>query len=159
MSGFQATGVLFSAIAVYWLAVVVLGTPTARDSVDIASMIMGIILAARLFPDAIDRFRRGGSQAGWKLLLGNVAYLLGWVFFCAWTYVTRAEDRPLWMVESPLNGFFKYWILGGIILSYFGTSEPSTFMPPHRVYYISVGVVVGVLVGIWIGRFFLPAAV
>ena len=148
-------GVLLSAIGLYWLSVLILGTPLARDSVDIASIIMGAILAARLFVPALVSFRRGGSKSGWKLLLGNVAILLGWVVFCSWTYVVRSEGRPDWMVESPLNGFWKFWILGGIVLSYFGTHEPSPDLPPHRVYYIVVGVVCGVLIGIAITRFFM----
>lgn len=157
VSTLQASGVVGSAIAIYWLMVLVLGTPLARDVTDWAGMIMGTILAARLLPDAVDRFKRGGTKSGWKLLLGNVAFLLGWVFFCAWTYITRGEGRPLWMVESPINGFAKFWILGGIVLSYFGTSTPSQVMPPHRIYYIAVGVVGGLLIGIWVGRFFIPA--
>ena len=157
VSTLQALGVMLSAIALYWLMVFVLGAPLSRDAVDWAGMIMGTILAARLLPDAVDRFKRGGTKTGWKLLLGNVAFLLGWVAFCAWTYLVRDEGRPRWMVESPLNGFFKFWILGGIVLSYFGTSAPSQVMPPHRMYYIAVGVVAGLLVGIWVGRFFLPA--
>lgn len=157
VSTLQAVGVVGSAFALFWLMVAVLGTPLTRDSVDWAGMIMGTILAARLLPDAIDRFKRGGGKSGWKLLLGNVAILLGWVAFCAWTYIVRDEGRPQWMIESPLNGFFKFWILGGIVLSYFGTSTPNQVMPPSRVYYIVVGVIAGLLAGVSIGRFFIPA--
>lgn len=157
MSTLQAVGVVVSAFAIFWLMVAVLGTPLARDTVDWAGMIMGTILAARLLPDAVDRFRRGGGRTGWKLLLGNVAFLMGWVSFCAWAYLVRDAGRPQWMIESPLNAFFKYWILGGIVLSYFGTSTPNEVMPASRVYYIAVGVVAGLLVGVWVGRFFLPA--
>lgn len=152
-----ALWVVLSAAALYWFAVWVLGTDAARDSVDIASIFMGLVLAGRLLPDALDRFMRGGSKNGWQLLLGNVLFLLGWVFFCAWSYVLRYENRPMWMVESPINGFAKYWILGGIVLSYFATSGEQTFRNPSRIYYVSIGLLAGVLIGVAVGRLFLPA--
>lgn len=146
-------GVVVSAIAIYWFAVQVLGTPLARDSVDIASIVMGAILAASLIPLAVDYFKNGGDGNGWKLLLGNVTYLLGWVFFCGWTFLTRSEGRPDWMVESPVNGFFKFWILSGIVLSYFGTNDPLPTVPQHRIYFLFWGVGCGVLIGIALASF------
>jgi hypothetical protein len=154
MNKSTAFGVVVSGIAVYWLAVLILGTPLARDSVDIASIIMASLLAASLMPLAIDHIAEGGQRSGWKLLMGNVAYLVGWVFFCGWSYVLRAEGRPEWMVESPMNGFFKLWILGGIVLSYFGTNDPIPSMAPHRVYYVAIGVIVGILIGVAVSRYF-----
>lgn len=145
--------VLVSAVAIYWAAVWVLGTDLARDSVDMTSIFMGIIVALRLLPDAWDRFSKGGGKPGWQLLMGNVLWLLGWVCFCTWTYILRNEGRPEWMVQSPVNGFFKFWILGGIVLSHFATQgEVPPFMTPTRVYYTAVGVVVGILIGIAASR-------
>ncbi len=144
-----------SAVGLYWLAVWALGADLARDAVDWASIFMGVILAGHLLPDAYDRFTRGASRSGWQLLLGNVLWLLGWVCFCAWTYSTRALDRPEWMVLSPLNGFFKFWILGGIVLSYFATTgELHTFRNPGRLYYVVVGLIAGILIGVAAARFF-----
>lgn len=156
----SAFWIAVSAIGLYWLSVWALGADLSRDVVDWGSIVMGVMLSGHLLPEAYNRFMRGASRSGWQLLLGNVLWLMGWVGFCAWTYSTRALDRPLWMVNSPMNGFFKFWILGGIVLSYFATTgELHTFRNPGRLYYVVVGLISGILIGVAAARFFALAGV
>lgn len=135
----------------------VVGTPETRDAVDMGIIFMSLVVAFGLMPDAWDRLMRGGGRQGWQLLMGNVLQLLGLAAFCTWTYIYRGEERPQWMTDSPLNGFFKYWILGGIVLAYFATKQPGPIgiLTPSRVYYFVAGAAFGALMVVAGWQFFL----
>lgn len=143
----NAIAVLVSANILFWLTDAVAGTPWTRDAVDMSSIFMALVVAFGLMPDAWNRFWRGGGRQGWQLLMGNVLWLLGWAAFCTWTYICRGEDRPQWMADSALNAYFKYWILGGIVLAYFATKQTGTIgiLTPSRVYYFVAGTAFGAL--------------
>lgn len=145
--------ILASAVALFWLSDLVLGTPLNRDVVDILGIVFCSIMAMRLLPDAVDRFRRGGAQKNWQLLMSNFLFFSGWVFFSAWAFIirgTQASDPALyeWMRASSLNGFFRFWILGAAVTAFFSTTEMPTPLAPTRIYYIGIGVLAGILIGV-----------
>lgn len=140
--------ILASAVALFWFSDFVLGTPLNRDVVDILGIVFCSIMALRLIPDALDRFRRGGSQKNWQLLMSNFLFFSGWAVFSVWAFAVRGFGRPEWMIESAMNGFFRFWILGAAILAFFSTTDIPTPMGPSRVYYIGIGVMGGILIGV-----------
>lgn len=145
--------VLASAIGLFWFSDWVLGTDLNRDVVDWIGVAFCSIMTMRLLPDAIDRFQRGGYQRNWQLLMSNMLFFSGWAVFSAWAFLVRAAketDKATydWMAASPLNGFFRFWILSACILAFFSTSEIPTKLPASKVYYIAIGVAAGVLIGI-----------
>lgn len=148
----QALWVALSAITLFWASDRILGTELNRDVVDWAAILFSLIMGTRLLPDAWDRFQRGGGAGRWQLLMSNVLFWYGFAAFCMWTLAVRGYDRPTWMVESPLNGFFKFWILGAAILSFFATSGAPAVLPPRRLYYVAVGVLFGILLGILVAK-------
>lgn len=152
----RAWWVLLSANALFWASDAVLGTTINRDVVDFASIAISLVIGLRLLPDAVDRFRRGGGQGRWQLLMSNVLFWFGWASFCTWTILVRAYDRPEWMAASPLNAYFKFWILSAGVLAYFATSDTPARLPPHRMYYVGIGVLAGVLAGLWLAQGILP---
>lgn len=171
MSIFQKSSfwVLVTAVALFWMADFALGTAANRDVVDWVSMAFAFIMGCRLLPDAIDRFNRGGGQKNWQLLIGNFLLAWGWFAYVAWTFVARgfridwelhqslaSKATYEWMINSPLNGFFKFWLLSGFVMTFFGTNETPTTLPATKLYYIGVGLAVGILLGI-IGTKLLPA--
>jgi hypothetical protein len=140
--------VLMSAIGLFWFSDMVLGTDLNRDVVDLVSIVFCTAMAIRLLPDAIDRFQRGASQKNWQLLISNMLFFSGWAVFSVWAFLYRGLEKPEWMAISPLNGFFRFWILGAAVLAFFSTTEMPTPMPATRVYYIGIGVALGVLIGV-----------
>lgn len=137
-----------SAIGLFWLSDAVLGTGLNRDVVDIVSIFFCTIMAGRLIPDAVDRFRRGGVQRNWQLLMSNFLFFSGWAMFSAWAFAVRGFGRPEWMIESPINGFLRFWILGAAVTAFFSTTEIPTPLNPTKVYYIVIGVLGGILIGV-----------
>lgn len=140
--------VFVSAISIFWFSDYVLTTPLNRDVVDVLGISFCSIMALRLLPDAWDRFVRGGSQKNWQLLMSNFLFFSGWAAFSAWAFAVRGFDRPEWMIESPLNGAFRAWILASAVLAFFSTTEMPTPMGPTKIYYIGLGVMAGILIGV-----------
>lgn len=172
--------VLFWAVSLFWASDYALGTAANRDVIDLVSMAFSFVMGCRLMTDAWDRFNRGGGQRNWQLLMSNFLLAWGWFCFCGWTFLSRsfrqtyemaqdayatsglaadhaamqgAYETYQWMINSPMNGFFKFWLLGGFVLSYFATSEVPTPLAPTRLYYIGIGVAFGVLGGFIAARF------
>ena len=148
-----ALWVLISAIGLFWFSDWVIGTRLNRDVIDLISIVFCTAMAIRLLPDALDRFKRGAKQKNWQLLISNMLFFSGWAILSGWAFLVRGAkvaDPPLYeaMAASPLNGFFRFWILGASILAFFSTTEMPTVMPASKVYYIGVGVLAGVLIGV-----------
>ena len=144
--------VLTSAVALFWASDFALGTDLNRDVVDLIAMAFSFVMGCRLFADAADRFWRGGGQRNWQLLMGNFLLSWGWFTYSGWTFMARALERPVWMIESPLNGFFKFALLGGFVMTFFGTNDTPTPMPATKLYYIGVGLAFGLLAGFVVAK-------
>lgn len=149
---------LISAIALFWFSDYALGTSLNRDAVDLVGMAFSGFMGMRLMPDAIDRFKRGGGQRNWQLLMGNFLLYWGWFLFSGWAFMMRGvkvSDPAMydWMAASPINGFLRFWILGGVALGFFATDDTPRPTTPTRMYYISIGVVGGVLLGFVLSKY------
>lgn len=146
--------VLASAIGLFWFSDFVIGTDLNRDVVDLLGIVFCTAMAIRLLPDAIDRFQRGGYQRNWQLLMSNMLFFSGWAVFSGWAFIVRgmreAGNTEVYqaLLTSPLNGFFRFWILGSALLAFFSTTEMPTPLPASKVYYIGIGVLAGVLIGV-----------
>lgn len=150
----RALTIALTAVALYWAADYVLTTPVNRNVVDVASILIALVLGTRVLPDAWDAVRARPIKGVGALIIGYVLFWYGWAAFCSWSFIYREWERPDWMAESPMNGFFKFWILSAGVLSYFATSRIPTPLPPHRLYYIVTGVVAGILIGLAAARLF-----
>lgn len=140
--------ILASAIGLFWFSDLVIGTDLNRDVVDLLGIVFCSAMAIRLLPDAIDRFQRGGYQRNWQLLMSNMLFFSGWALFSAWAFMVRGLGRPEWMMDSPLNGFFRFWILGASVLAFFSTADMPAPLPASKIYYITIGLAAGVLIGV-----------
>lgn len=149
-----ATWVLLSAIALFFLSDAVLGTPLNRDVVDVAGMFFATLMALRLLPHVIEKFREGGGRQVGLLQMSNFLFYSGWAIFSAWAFLYRGLQRPEWMAESAVNGFLRFWILGAGLLAFFSTSEIPAPFAPTKVYYIAIGVLAGILIGVAGSQFF-----
>lgn len=153
----SAFWVAVTGIGFFWLSVGVLGTPFTRDAVDILATVVGSALAALLLPHAYRRFRAGGSKGNWKLLMSNALFWCGIVAAAYWAYAVRAYGRPDWMIESPLNGFWRFWIMGAGVLTLAALrdeADKERGIPQSRVYYMFLGFAAGAIVVAAGGRFF-----
>lgn len=145
--------VLASAVTLFWSSDYALGTALNRDVIDLVAMAFSFVMGCRLAADAIDRFWRGGGQKNWQLLMGNFLLSWGWFTYSGWTFLARALDRPIWMIESPMNGFFKFVLLGGFVMTFFGTNETPEPLPASKLYYVALGIAFGGIGGVILARF------
>jgi hypothetical protein len=143
----SALWVLLTAAAAYWLAVFALGPDRARDAVDIIAMVVGIALCFRLAPHAIDRFLRGGKLREWQVTMGMALFWASVVATALWGFTARFEGRPQWMIDSPINGFFRYWTMGSGLLFLSALSSAPTGNGNMKLYYVILAFCCGVLVG------------
>lgn len=152
-----ALWVVLTGIGFFWLSVWLLGTAFTRDAVDILATIVGSALAAALLPHAYRRWRAGGAQGNWKLLMSNALFWCGVVAAAYWAYAVRAYGRPDWMVASPLNGFWRYWIVGAGILTLAALRDEAykeRGVPQSRIYYVGLGFAAGAILMATVGRLF-----
>lgn len=151
----RALWIMVSGLALFWLTVWVLGSDLTRDIVDMLTMFIGIILALRYIPDAADRFRRGAALPEWRLLIGQALLWSGLAALGLWGFTVRAYDRPQWMVDSPLNGLWRYWIVAGGVLCLSATTQSTAPLVQTRIYYLFIGLAAGVLIGVAGAKFIL----
>lgn len=149
----HALWIMVSAIVVYWASVLIIGSDTTRDGLGWATMFLAIILTFRYAPHAWDRFRRGGGQSNWQLLMGLALFWSGTFVRETWAFSARFHDRPEWMVNSPLNGFWTLWIVGAGALCLSASIDEPLPIPQTRIYYMVIGAVAGLLIGVAGSRF------
>lgn len=139
---------MVTAIALFWLSEYALGTETNRDAVAIGVVIVSLWNVFTYLPHAINRLKLGGARDSWRLLMGNVLFWAGVGSRESWLMVVRAAGRPEWMVNSPLNGFFAFWIVCAGFLCVSASSEATSEIPQHRLFYVFAALCAGLLIGV-----------
>lgn len=136
-----AVWALVGGISAYWILVFGLGADPARDTIDIGVMVLATWMFFLLLPQAVNRFLRGGGAREWRYLMGCELVVSGIDAQRLWALTVRWEGRPTWMVESPFNGFFAFWILCGLALMIWGYSGNPTLRSRRPSILIVVGVI------------------
>lgn len=144
----QALWVTLAALGLFALMVMTLGSDVTRDAVDLAAMFASTLMFFRLLPHALDRFYRGGHQANWQMIMGETLLWAGIDCWRGWAFAVRYYDRPDWMVEHWLNGFWPYWIVGAGVLCLRATRPEQEPTPTHVLYYLLIGLIAGLLIGV-----------
>ena len=145
----HATWIVILTVIVYWLLDIALGSSVNRDLMAALAIIFAFANTGRYLPPAWRAFRRGGMQDNWQLLMGNVLFWSGFGCRELWVWLIRTEDRPIWMLNSSLNGFFVLWIAGGGYLCWYaGRRGHPESIPPRRLYYLVIGLVLGLAMGV-----------
>jgi hypothetical protein len=143
----RALQITTAAIAFYWLMVAILGADLARDSVDVLVTVVCVAMVFRLLPHAIDRFRRGGSQKNWQVLIGVTLFFTALVSLAMWGFAFRYYERPKWMSESPINGFLRFWLFGAGLVLFAATSDMPEGKERPTLYYVFISLLAGVVIG------------
>lgn len=143
----KAIWILTGSVIFYWLVVFLIGPARARDATDLISMVVSASLVLTLAPHAINRLMQGGSRREWKVIIGMALFWASVFAIAAWGFAVRFYDRPDWMVESPLNGFFRYWTLGSGLLMLSALSDNVHEADEVRLYMIVAIFGLGVLTG------------
>jgi len=162
----NALWIMLLSVAVYWVAVPVLGTGNTRDLVAALAIVFAYANTGRFLLPALRALRRGGMQDNWQLLMGNVLFWSGFGCREIWVWSIRLETetlhdvvvgsrvyaaliyRPEWMIGNPVDGFFAFWILGGGILCWWAGQRPLPGLPPtHKLYIYAVISALSGLVG------------
>lgn len=139
-------------LIVWAMSEYVLGNEANRNLLAALSVLVCVIYATRNLPHALSAFRHGGRQRNWRLLMGNVLFPYGFAAREIWGWMVRDADRPEWMINHWLNGFFTLWILGGILLCYSASLPADLPVQQNRVYYAILLIAVGILIGIFVSR-------
>lgn len=124
------------AVGLYWLSVLALETEPTRNLVAGGGIAIALANVLRYLPKAWEKYRTGASAGEWRLLMGLELFWLGFGAREAWLLAVRLDNRPQWMVDSPLNGFFAYWILCAGLLCFSAASDPLPASPRQNVYVI-----------------------
>lgn len=141
-----------SAIALFWFADFALGTPLNRDLVDLGGMTVALIFALRTVPNIVEAFHTNPGIASSRFMFGTTMFAAGFFFQRAWAFAVRWNDRPTWMIESPINGFIAFWMMCSFLLILSGATERPTASRQSRWYYTAVALVVGILIGALMSR-------
>lgn len=146
----HAFAIMMSSVLLFFLSLLVVGTPQTRDVLDIASMVAGYIFGSLYLVPAVYRLRQGAALAEWRMMIGMVVLAYGWGLFRTWGLFYRAYDRPVWMMESPINAALVGLVLAGFLLKISGSVEAIPRLPATRIYYVAAGVLAGILIGLGI---------
>jgi hypothetical protein len=144
----HAFAIAASAVLLFAASLLIVGTDTTRDVLDISAMAAGIIVGMIYLLPAIDRFRQGAGPAEWRFIIGLVLFSFGWSALRGWAFAYRYFDRPSSMAESPVNAALVAWVLGGFLLIISASAPPLPTVPGTRIYYVAVGVLAGLLLGL-----------
>lgn len=140
------------AIAIFWTSVPVFGSDRTRDIVDLGACLIAVILLYNLIPESWDRFRRGADRPEWRFLIGTTLLLLYTVEVSLWGFTTRwyADYAPAIadsMRENPINGFFRFQLVGANLLIMSAVADGVSAVSQTKVYWIAVAFGAGILVG------------
>lgn len=161
----SALWIMILSVLFYWVSVPILGVGTTRDLVAAGAILFAFANTGRYLLPALRALRRGGMQDNWQLLMGNVLFWSGFGCREIYVWIVRFETitlrdvliegrvypaliyRPEWMVGSPIDGFFAFWILGGGILCWAAGQQPIGGLPPaHKIYvYVVLCAISGLL--------------
>ncbi len=140
------------AAALYWLSVAALDTDTTRNIVASGGIAIALANVFRYLPKAWEKYRGGTNEGEWRLLMGLELFWLGFGAREAWLLAVRLDGRPQWMVDSPINGFFAYWILCAGLLCFSAASEPLPAPSRQNTYVILAVAIASALCGALIYR-------
>lgn len=140
-------------IVLFWVMDWILGTERNRNILDYIALFVSAVAMFRYGPAAWRAFRERAQEPSAQLLIGNIIFWSGINAQSIWQLAFRAAERPDWMIGSPLNGFFKGWIVwGGIMCIRATISDPIT-LPPGRLFLIAVALFSGIIIGLAGARF------
>jgi hypothetical protein len=143
----RALQITAAAVAFYWLMVGLLGADLARDAVDVLVTVVCVAMVFRLLPHAIDRFRRGGQQKNWQVLMGVTLFFTALVSLAMWGFAARYYDRPDWMIKSPINGFLRFWLFGAGLVLFSATNDIPESRARPVLFYVVISLLAGVIIG------------
>lgn len=140
------------AAAIYWLSVGAVGTDWTRNGVAGLAIIIAMATFLRYLPIAWDKYRTNQTAGEWRMLMGLELFWLGFAARETWLLAIRMDGRPQWMVDSPINGFFAFWILCAGLLCFSARDEDITRVPHQNGYIIAASALLGLLVGMLLYR-------
>lgn len=140
------------AVGLFWCAVPIFGSDRTRDIVDLGASLAAVILLYNLVPEAWDRFRRGADRPEWRFIIGTTLLLLYTVEVSIWGFSIRWYDAYIpaiaaEMRDSPLNGFFRFQLVGANLLIMSAVAEGVATVSQTKVYWIALAFGAGILVG------------
>lgn len=149
-----------AAIALYWLMDAALGTELTRYGADILMVSFGTANSVRLSYPTWRAFREGAKRPEQMVIISWFVMWSGIAALGAWGFQVKIDERPTWMLDSPINGFLRYWIVCAAIMALRATTYPSaTPLGSRWLFRLLLVFAAGIFVGLATFRFLTQAGV
>lgn len=133
------------AVALFWIGNEII--PANYMTEISSSLVLGVAFAVlvRWFRDAAQAMRHG--RAGADFLIVAVFSIVGIIFFQrVWVTLLRYNDRPEWMVHSPISSFVAWMMAWSCTLALVAPDIENGHIPPRSRIFIGFALFVAGMV-------------
>ncbi len=133
------------AVALFWVGNEII--PANYMTEISSSLVLGVAFAVlvRWFRDAAQAMRHG--RAGADFLIVAVFSIVGIIFFQrVWVTLLRYNDRPEWMVHSPISSFVAWMMAWSCTLALVAPDIENGHIPPRSRIFIGFALFVAGMV-------------